>query len=95
VTIGQDEVQKIAHLARLNLTEAETATLGRDLNAILAYVGQLNELDTEGVPTLAHAAEAVDAWREDANRPSLPQEGALAPGPKTAGGCFAVPKIIE
>jgi aspartyl-tRNA(Asn)/glutamyl-tRNA(Gln) amidotransferase subunit C len=95
VTIGRDEVAKIAHLARLKLTEAETAALGRDLNAILAYVEKLNELDTEGVPTLAHAAEAVDAWRDDAPRPSLPQEEALAPGPRTADGCFSVPKIIE
>lgn len=95
MTIERDEVQRIAHLARLKLTEDECDALGRDLNAILAYVEQLNELDTDGVPTLAHAAETGDTWREDALRPSLPREAVLERAPKTGDGCFAVPKIIE
>jgi aspartyl-tRNA(Asn)/glutamyl-tRNA(Gln) amidotransferase subunit C len=94
-TIKRDEVLKIAHLARLKLTEAEVDALSRDLNAILAYVGTLSELDTEGVPTLDHAAEAGDTWREDAPRRPLPRERALENAPRTGDGCFAVPKIIE
>jgi aspartyl-tRNA(Asn)/glutamyl-tRNA(Gln) amidotransferase subunit C len=95
MTIERDEVLKIAHLARLKLTDDECAALGRDLNAILAYVEKLGELDTEGVPTLAHAAETGDTWRADENRPSLPRDEALRNAPKAADGCFAVPKIIE
>lgn len=95
MTIGPEEVRKIAHLARLELTEAECGALGGDLNAILAYVEKLGELDTEGVPTLEHAAEAGDTWRDDGNVPSLPQAAALAPAPAHADGCFSVPKIIE
>lgn len=95
MTIGPDEVLKIGHLARLNLTEAEVASLGKDLNAILAYVETLNALDTTGVPTLAHAAEAGDTWRDDVSRPSLATEEALENAPRTGDGCFSVPKIIE
>jgi aspartyl-tRNA(Asn)/glutamyl-tRNA(Gln) amidotransferase subunit C len=95
VTIGPDEVLKIGHLARLNLTEGEVAALGKDLNAILAYVETLNELDTTGVPTLENAAEAGDTWRDDELRPSLGTEEALKNAPRTGDGCFAVPKIIE
>jgi len=95
VTIGPDEVRKIGHLARLHLTEDEIASLGNDLNAILAYVDKLGELDTTGVPTLAHAAEAGDTWRDDTPRPSLAPEAALQNAPRTGDGCFSVPKIIE
>lgn len=95
MTIQTGEVRKIAHLARLELTDAECAALEGDLNAILAYVAKLEELDTEGVPTLEHAAEAGDTWRDDANRPGLSQQDALAPSPDTGQGCFSVPKIIE
>jgi len=95
VSIERDEVRKIALLARLELTDAELDGLQGDLNAILGYVAKLEELDTQGVPTLEHAAEAGDTWRDDENRPSLPREKALAPAPEPADGCFSVPKIIE
>ena len=95
MTIERAEVHRIAHLARLELTEAELDRLGDDLNKILAYVEKLGELDTTGVPTLEHAAEVGDTLRDDTPRPSLPREKGLAVAPKTADGCFAVPKIIE
>lgn len=95
MTIARDEVRKIAHLARLELTDAELDALEGDLNAILGYVAKLEELDTGGVPTLEHAAEAGDTWRDDAPRPSLPREKALEAAPDPADGCFSVPKIIE
>jgi len=95
VTIERDEVRKIAHLARLELTDAELAALEGDLNAILGYVAALERLDTTGVPTLEHAAEAGDTWRDDESRPSLPRERALESAPEQADGCFSVPKIIE
>jgi len=95
MTIARDEVRKIAHLARLELTDAEMDALEGDLNAILGYVAKLETLDTSGVPTLEHAAEAGDTWRDDANRPSLERERALESAPDQADGCFSVPKIIE
>lgn len=95
MTIQRDEVLKIARLARLELTEAELASLGDDLNKILAYVEQLSALDTTGVPSLEHAAEVGDTWRDDVSRPSLPRERGLAVAPAVADGCFQVPKIIE
>ena len=95
MSIERDEVLKIGKLARLQLTEAEVGALGDDLNKILAYVAQLNALDTTGVPTLEHAAEVGDTWRDDENRPSLPREKGLSVAPDQADGCFSVPKIIE
>ena len=95
MSIERDEVRKIGHLARLELTDAEIGALGEDLNKILAYVEQLNGLDTTGVPTLEHAAEVGDTWRDDVNRPSLPREKGLGVAPAQADGCFSVPKIIE
>ena len=95
MSVGNEEVKKIAKLARLELTGDEVTALGADLNAILGYVDQLSALDTTGVPTLEHAAEFGDSWRDDENRPSLPRERSLEVAPRSVDGCFAVPKIIE
>ncbi len=95
MSIKQSEVLKIGHLARLELTPDEAASLEGDLNAILAYVDQLNELDTSGIATTEHAAEAGDTYREDKPGTSLPNEQALAGAPDSKDGCFQVPKIIE
>lgn len=95
MSIERDEVRKIGQLARLELTEPEIDSLVVDMNKMLTYVEQLNALDTTGVPTLEHAAEAGDTWRDDINRPSLPRELGLAVAPSQADGCFSVPKIIE
>ncbi|MFQ5509402.1 MAG: Asp-tRNA(Asn)/Glu-tRNA(Gln) amidotransferase subunit GatC [Leptospirillia bacterium] len=95
MNIERDEVLKIASLARLTLTDDEVIGLGKDLNAILGYVEKLGELDTTGVPTLEHAAEFGDTFRDDQPRPSLDREVALNIAPSHAEGCFSVPKIIE
>jgi len=95
LSIERDEIRKIGHLARLELTDTEVDALGADLNKILTYVQALNELDTTGVATLEHAAETGDTWRDDVNRPSLPREKGLSVAPAQADGFFSVPKIIE
>jgi len=95
VNIERDEILKIGQLARLELTDSEIDSLGVDLNNILTYVKQLESLDTTGVPTLEHAAETGDTWRDDVNRPSLPREKGLSVAPAQADGCFSVPKIME
>ena len=95
MSIERDEVRKIGKLARLELTEPEIDALAVDMNKMLTYVEQLNALDTTGVPTLEHAAEPGDTWRDDVNWPSLPRELGLSVAPSQADGCFSVPKIIE
>lgn len=95
MSIKQSEVLKVGHLARLELTPEEAASLESDMNAILAYVDQLNELDTTGIATTEHAAEAGDTFREDKPGASLPNDQAMAVAPDAKDGCFQVPKIIE
>ncbi|MGH9488665.1 MAG: Asp-tRNA(Asn)/Glu-tRNA(Gln) amidotransferase subunit GatC [Terriglobales bacterium] len=95
----------IAALAALELGPEETASLQRDLEAILDYVAQLQRVKTEGVEAMAHlgallqpdgpAADEPAALRPDAVRASLPAEAALANAPAQASGMFAVPKIVE
>jgi aspartyl-tRNA(Asn)/glutamyl-tRNA(Gln) amidotransferase subunit C len=65
------------------------------MDAILGYVEQLNRLNTDGIIPTAHAVPMENAFRDDAVRPSLGEERALANAPAAAGGCFRVPKVIE
>lgn len=89
------DVAYVARLARLALTPEETTQFQRQLADILAYVGQLGELDVEGVEPTAHAAPARNVFREDVARPGLPVESALANAPTARQGLFVVPKIVE
>ena len=89
------DVKKTADLARLRLTAEEEAAYGGQLERILAYVGQLNELDTAGVEPAAHPHEVCDVTRADAARPGFGVEAALRNSPRRSGGQFLVPKVVE
>ena len=93
--ITQDEVKRVALLARLKLTPEEEELLPPQLDRILQYMDKLNELDITEVEPLAHVEEMVNAFRADrvTNQPS-PEE-LLANAPATEGTFFKVPKIIE
>jgi aspartyl-tRNA(Asn)/glutamyl-tRNA(Gln) amidotransferase subunit C len=90
-----DLVRKIAHLARLKVTDAEGERLSRELGEILSYVELLDEVNTEGVEPMAHAIELINVLREDIPQPSLPREQALANAPGTDGRYFLVPAILD
>jgi aspartyl-tRNA(Asn)/glutamyl-tRNA(Gln) amidotransferase subunit C len=95
-----DDVKRVAELAHLELKPEETPGMLKDLNAILDYVAELNELDTEGVTPLAQVSELVDAagtgvLRQDAPVPSLEREAVMPLAPETDGSFFKVPKVIE
>ena len=95
-----EDVARVAELAHLELTPAETPGMQKDLNAILEHVAQLNELDTTGVEPLAHVSELADpsgqsALRADALKPSLDRAEVLAQAPESDGVFFKVPKVIE
>ena len=96
--ITEAEVEKIAALAHLELTGEERRALTTQLAAIVTYVEQLNELDTSRVEPsiggLTPEGERTEAAREDAVRPSLGQQVALAEAPDPAHGHFRVPKVI-
>jgi len=89
------EVEKVAALARLKLSEAELETLTSQMGQILNYVELLNEVDTDDVEPMAHAVEVVNVFRDDEVRDSLPREAALSNAPKTDGRAFLVPQILE
>ncbi len=88
------EVEYVARLARLKLTEEEKEVFTKQLNAILEYMEKLNELDTSGVEPTFHVVSHRNAFREDEVKESYPQEVSLENAPEEAKGCFRVPKII-
>ena len=89
------EVEQVAKLARLELSEDEKAIFARQLSAILSYMDQLKTLDTGGVEPTATVLPTDNVFRDDQVRPSLPQETALANAPDQADGFFRVPRILE
>ncbi len=93
--ITKQEVEKVAKLARLELTEAEKDAFTKQLAEILTYVETLKQYDTEGVEPTATVLRQVNVFRDDDVRPSLPVERALANAPEHGDGFFVVPKILE
>jgi len=89
------DIEKVARLARLELSEEEMVTFGDQLEQILTYMEQLNRLDTAGVEPTSHAIPIHNAFREDETRPSFPQEEVLSISPDQEDGHFKVPRIIE
>jgi aspartyl-tRNA(Asn)/glutamyl-tRNA(Gln) amidotransferase subunit C len=96
--ITQDEVERIAELANLELTTEEKSAFSVQLAAIVDYIDQLNELDTSSVRPWQHsgAGEAITSFatRADEVTPSLGQAKALENAPDAADGHFSVPRVI-
>jgi aspartyl-tRNA(Asn)/glutamyl-tRNA(Gln) amidotransferase subunit C len=93
--ITMREVEQVARLARLALSDAEKERMRRELDGILSYIDKLRALDTEGVPPTSHTVPMTNVMREDEPVPSLPQADMLANAPDRSGDFFRVPKIIE
>ena len=89
------DVQRIAALAHLELTEAETERFTRQLGDILTYFERLQQIDTTDVPATTHPVTSAPVMRADAPCPSMPRAEALANAPDSGGdGFFRVPKVI-
>lgn len=93
--LSVEDVRRIAALARLSLTDEEQAKLPGELEAVLAYVKQLEELDVSNVEPMTHAIDVAAPLREDVVTPGLSTEDALANAPSHDGHHFQVPRIIE
>lgn len=93
--ITHAEVEHVARLARLALSPEEIATFTGQMDAILAYVDTLKELNTDGIVPTSHAVPVENAFREDVVRPSIGVENALANAPDRVEDFFRVPKVIE
>jgi aspartyl-tRNA(Asn)/glutamyl-tRNA(Gln) amidotransferase subunit C len=95
MSLTRAEVQHIAELAKLQLTDAEAALYQEQLSDILDYVQRLNILDTEAIPPTATVLPLRSIMRDDVSRPSLPVDDILANAPARAGDAFEVRVILE
>src|SRR5205823_11311790 len=89
--IERKDVEHVARLARLALTDAEIEKMREQLNGILAYIEKLNELDTSNVEPTSHAVPMVNVMRDDVPAPCLPPDEALRNAPDRSGQFFKVP----
>jgi aspartyl-tRNA(Asn)/glutamyl-tRNA(Gln) amidotransferase subunit C len=94
VILTREEVEELALLARVALTDAEVEALRGELGAILDHMAVLREVDTTGVEPMTHAVPMTLRLRADVPGPSLSQDEALAGAPRVADGHFVVPAII-
>ncbi len=94
MSLTRQDVEKVSLLARLSLSEEELAMMTSQLGAIVGYVDQLAELDTEGVEPMAHAVDVSNVFRDDVVRPSLSRGEALANAPRDDGACYLVPAVL-
>ncbi|MBY0526659.1 MAG: Asp-tRNA(Asn)/Glu-tRNA(Gln) amidotransferase subunit GatC [Gemmataceae bacterium] len=90
-----DDTRWVAHLARLQLADAELATMTRQLGAILDYVTQLQQARTDNVEPLAHPLPIHNVFRDDSPAPSLSVDAALANAPQRRDNFFAVPAVLD
>jgi len=93
--LSTQDVEYVAKLARLEVSEQEKEKFTAQLNDILLYIDKLNELDTTGVAPMTHAIAVTNAFREDKVVESLGTQKALANAPDARGEFFRVPKVID
>ena len=89
------DISYVAHLARIELSDAEKAKFAAQLKDILKYVEKLGELDVSNVEPTAHATPLTNVFRKDEVRPSIEIEKVLKNAPEQARDLFIVPKIVE
>jgi aspartyl-tRNA(Asn)/glutamyl-tRNA(Gln) amidotransferase subunit C len=94
MSLRQEEVAKVALLARLQLSDNELPTMTQHLSRVVDLVRQLDELDTTSVEPLAHALELTNVFANDEPAPSLDREAALANAPKRDDECYRVPAVL-
>jgi len=95
VKLTKEEVEHVAWLARLELTDEEKERLTGHLNQIMAHFEKLQELDTADVEPTSHSIPVQNVFREDVVGPCLPIEDVLSAAPETADDCFVVPQVVE
>jgi len=95
MALDSEEVSKIAHLARLGVEESEKAAYAQNLSDILAFVEQLETVDTQGVMPMAHPLEAAQRLRPDEVTETSQRERFQKIAPKVENGLYLVPRVIE
>lgn len=95
MTVDKETVEKVAHLARLELAEDEKQAMIKDMNKILGFMDKLNEINTTGVEPLIYMTDEVNVMREDVIKQEITHKEALLNAPKQDGEHFLVAKVIE
>lgn len=93
--ISREEVEHVAYLARIGLSEEEKARLQVQLSDILGHVAVINQLDTEAIPPTAQVIPLQNVMRRDESRPSFSSEDILANAPRVEAGHFKIPPVLE
>ena len=88
-------VDNLANLSRLSFTETEKTEIKGDLQRMIAFVEKLQEVDTTGTTPLLHMTDAINVYREDMVKGSIPRDEAMKNAPETDGTFFKVPKVIK
>jgi aspartyl-tRNA(Asn)/glutamyl-tRNA(Gln) amidotransferase subunit C len=94
VAITIEDVEHVAKLARLRLSDEEKETFRRQLSDVLEHAHVISSVDTGDAPPTSHTLPLVNVFREDDARPSLPVEEVTQNAPWAEGGAFKVPRII-
>jgi aspartyl-tRNA(Asn)/glutamyl-tRNA(Gln) amidotransferase subunit C len=95
MALTREDAHWIAHLARLELSDAELETIAHQLSSILDYMQLLRQIDTDAVEPLAHPLPIQNVFRADEPTPSLEVDAALANAPKRTGPFYSVPAVFE
>lgn len=95
MSLSLDDVGRIARLARIEISPAEAEQTRAQLNDILAFVAQLQAVNTDGIAPMAHAVDVVQRLRADAVTESDRRDAFQAIAPETEAGLYLVPKVIE
>lgn len=94
MAIDLETIKKVAHLARLELTAEEESQLSVDIEQILDWINQLDEVDTTGIEPVIHMHQNINSYREDIPNNDLTREEALVNAPQKDGEYFKVVKVI-
>lgn len=88
-------VRRVAHRARLRLSDEQVALFTKQLASVHSYIEQLDELDTTDVPPMAHALELTNVLRQDVTHPTWSAQTVLGNAPRRRDGYFQVPKVLD
>lgn len=94
MSVNLEEVRHLANLSEIDLTDDELKSLGTDIDNIVGYINQLNELDTAGVEPTFQLTGLKNVWREDKIEPQLPREALLKLAPAAENNQVKVPKVL-
>lgn len=94
MSVSLDEVRHLATLSEINLTDDELTSLATDIDNIVDYINQLDELDTDGVEPTFQLTGLHNVWREDKIEPQLPREKLLELAPESEDNQVKVPKVL-